>query len=389
MKIVFTTFEYPPGNLGGAGIYASCLTRELAKLGHEITVITPAVSDRRSEENHDGVNLIRVPVIQKPFLKAPSFWASLPIIVNRISRRQNVDIVHSNGTDSIFLPRRRGIGYFATIHHVVAEYRSAQRGEKEHGLESLRGESALISLAERLVAGRVSGILVPSKSTRDALVKHHGIDTSKIFVTPEAARPLLGGGRNIAALPTMIPLDKKKILSVGRIEPRKRIEDTILAFSIALKSNPDLVLIHAGRGDSTHLKEVATGLGVQDSLYTLGEVNDSVLGNLYMYCDLLVQTSVTEGFGLTIVEAMSKGLPVALPDSGLSRELVVPGKTGLLFTPGDMNDLAEKILSLLSNEEMRHAMGEQGLLRYQSEYSWSSCAKKTQEAYETILSKAG
>jgi len=93
------------------------------------------------------------------------------------------------------------------------------------------------------------------------------------------------------------------------------------------------------------------------------------VARFYQACDLYVHPAKAENFGLAILEAMSCGLPVVAGDVGGVPEIVVEGKTGLLFPHDDPEALAESILSLLTDRELRAAMGAAGVDRIRAEFT--------------------
>ena len=77
MKICFVSFEYPPLIIGGAGVHAVHITRELAKLVHEVHVISPSIDGQEKQTIENNVFVHRIPMIDKRFLRTPSFWFNL------------------------------------------------------------------------------------------------------------------------------------------------------------------------------------------------------------------------------------------------------------------------------------------------------------------------
>ena len=94
MRIAFVTFEYPPFVVGGAGVYAKYVTKELSNLGHDVVVFSPY------NNSNKGFNNIKIesiktnnPVIPKAF----QFWLKLPRAVRRVNELKKFDVIHFNG----------------------------------------------------------------------------------------------------------------------------------------------------------------------------------------------------------------------------------------------------------------------------------------------------
>lgn len=98
MKIAFITYEYPPFVMGGAGVYASNLTRELARLEHEVHIIMPMVPEIPKELFPERIQIHKLNFINRPYLAAPSFWYSLRKEFPSLRRQvKEFDVVHING----------------------------------------------------------------------------------------------------------------------------------------------------------------------------------------------------------------------------------------------------------------------------------------------------
>ncbi|WP_440949208.1 glycosyltransferase [Methanosphaerula subterraneus] len=87
MRVAFVTFEYPPFVIGGAGVYAAHLTEELAKLGHQVVVFTPAIDDTEHLP-YDNLKIWPVPVRETIPFKALQFWIHLPGEIKKAENEQ-------------------------------------------------------------------------------------------------------------------------------------------------------------------------------------------------------------------------------------------------------------------------------------------------------------
>lgn len=110
MKICFVSYEYPPLIIGGAGVYAVHMAKELAQLGHEVHVISPGIYNQKGDSVEDDVFVHRVPIIHEPFLGAPSFWfSSLRKYPDIYRGMGGFDVVHGNsGIGDLSFFRWRG-----------------------------------------------------------------------------------------------------------------------------------------------------------------------------------------------------------------------------------------------------------------------------------------
>lgn len=188
-----------------------------------------------------------------------------------------------------------------------------------------------------------------------------GISPEKIFVCQNTLS-VADFDREIAATePGNVEAIRKQfapngplILYVGAIEPRKRLEDLVRAFSLVKKTNPDANLLVIGGGDDLErVKGIASGLGCGGIHFT-GPIIDGVIA-YFMACDLFVLPS--EG-GLSLNQAMICSKPViASSADGTELDLIEPGKNGFLFSEGGVDQLAARIRDAISRPDRLAAMG--------------------------------
>lgn len=165
---------------------------------------------------------------------------------------------------------------------------------------------------------------------------------------------------------------KKLVLTVARLSSLQRykgIDMTVMAFKKVKERIPDAVYVVLGDGDARRdYERMAESLGIAEKVIFRGEVTDEELSAWYSACDLFVMPSrieenergiFAEGFGLVFLEANSFGKPVIGGEGGC-RDAVIDGKTGFILNPRDPDEIAEKILYLLQNPEVRRKMGEEG-----------------------------
>jgi len=182
-------------------------------------------------------------------------------------------------------------------------------------------------------------------------------------------------------------IDKKYILSVGTIEPRKNFITLIKAFNLIKHNinNFDYKLVIAGqtgwKSEATYRERTISPYR-EDILFT-GRVSDKELVQIYNQAELFVYPSLFEGFGLPPLEAMSCGLPVIASKSSSLKEVV--GDAGILVTAGDESELKKWILHVLENEEIKEELKRKSLVQVKK-FSWEETAQKTINLYYKIIS---
>jgi glycosyltransferase involved in cell wall biosynthesis len=176
------------------------------------------------------------------------------------------------------------------------------------------------------------------------------------------------------------------VLYVGGFDWRKNIACVIAAFAL-LPDKLRRILKFVLVGDtvpelSAQLKQAWGERGLPESnLRFLGPVSDAMLAQLYRRTRLLVQPSLMEGFGLTAIEAMACGAPVAAANAGALPEVV--GDPRALFNPHDPADLAEKLIAIAFDETLRGALIEKGL-QQAGRFNWETTANAAIEAMSAL-----
>jgi alpha-1,3-rhamnosyl/mannosyltransferase len=229
-------------------------------------------------------------------------------------------------------------------------------------------------------------VIVPSEATQHDLVKHlnypqglirvvyHGIDTEQFH--PKVALP--------EALLNQHGLKPGQfLLYVGALERRKNIERLIEAYLLAVGDRRDMPLVLCGSvvHEMPRLQE-ALDDGTGRVKY-IGYVSDQDLPGLYRAARSLVHVAVAEGFGFTPPEAMACGTPVITSKQTATGEVV--GEAGLLVDAFSVDEIAQGILAMISDDSLHSKLSTLGQTRAAS-FTWKRCAEQTyavyQEAYQ-------
>jgi glycosyltransferase involved in cell wall biosynthesis len=164
----------------------------------------------------------------------------------------------------------------------------------------------------------------------------------------------------------------------------------LLAALARLQQDPHVRLLVVGDGDlRPAYQRQAQTLGVGDRVVFCGRVSDRELPAHYRLADLLVLPSTTmgEAFGLVLLEAMASGKPVIASNLPGVRSVVSDGVDGLLFKPGDVRDLAERIDTLLADPQRRQRMGERGRVKVEEKYAWPRVIPRLVKTYGEVLAR--
>lgn len=218
------------------------------------------------------------------------------------------------------------------------------------------------------VKKEVNRVIAVSEATKKEIVHLLDIDPGKIVVIPEAPDPGLkiSNKEEVTRTKKKFGIPENYLLVVGA-DPRKNIPAVIQAFGRIRKRTAGMGLVIAGR----HWDKIPTGEGIK----FLGHVTRSDLATLYSGALALVYTSLYEGFGLPILEAMKLGCPVVT--SNISSMPEVAGDAAVLVDPANPDEIAEGIEKVLSNRNHWIRLGR----GHVKKFSWEKTARKTLDIY--------
>lgn len=235
-----------------------------------------------------------------------------------------------------------------------------------------------------LMAKIASKIITPSNSIKTDVCEGFGIDPEKVVVTPEAPRPVFRRRQDPEIL-KRFGLDQDFILFVGTIEPRKNLRNLVNAYHRLLRSTsltPGLVIAGGKGWLMDNFPSFIREKGLEDRICLTGYLDDEDLCSLYSSCAAFVYPSLYEGFGLPPLEAMACGAPVITSHVPALIETV--GSAARLINPNDVDDLAQAMAEMLSDEKMREHYVEAGTNQVKK-FSWERTALKTLEVYRELL----
>jgi glycosyltransferase involved in cell wall biosynthesis len=292
-----------------------------------------------------------------------------------LAARADVDVLHSLASTA---PLWGSFQRVVTIHDVI--YRIYPQA---HGWFRALGMAQLVPLAAR----RAHRIIAPSRATREDLIRLLGISDAKIEVVPEgigvsAVEPAdeheLRARHNIG--------DRRVVLTVSAKRPHKNLARLLEALAlIPAERRPVLVLPGYPTPYDAELRRLSTDLGVEPDTRFLGWIPPDELEGLYRLAACFVFPSLYEGFGLPVLEAMARGLPVACSDRGSLAE--VAADAALVFNPEESEGIAKAIETLLLDPARAAALRAAGLERARL-FSWDAAAKATLNVYERVLGSA-
>jgi glycosyltransferase involved in cell wall biosynthesis len=365
-----------PGETGGMEVAARELIPALlaaAPAGMRFT----AFINREAAASGDGPWGELLPAVTVPVsARNRAQWVlGEQALLPRQAARAGVDLVHSLASTAPLHGRFRRV---VTIHDVIyARFPEAHSGMREKGMR------VLVPWAAR----RSDRVIADSHSTRDDLVQVLGIDPERIDVVP------LGLG----ALRRQTPMterdvrarfdlgERRIVLSLSAMRPHKNLARLIGALArIPAESRPLLVLPGYPTWHERELRERAASAGVAADVRFPGWVSGAEVEGLWAIADGFVFPSLYEGFGLPVLEAMARGVPVACSNAASLPE--VAGDAALLFDPHEGPAITEALLRLLEDSALRERMRARGLIRA-GEFTWERAARLTLASYARALAR--
>ncbi len=178
---------------------------------------------------------------------------------------------------------------------------------------------------------------------------------------------------------------EKIVLNVGRLVPEKGANVLIGAAPKVLSVMPNVKFIIVGEGfmrDELH--RIAWDFGIYDRCYFTGYVDDSTLDALYQCADVAAFPSIYEPFGIVALEAMSRGVPVVVTDTGGLAEIVEHDVNGVKVWADNSDSLAWGILHVLKNPSHAEKLVKNSREKLKEIYNWINIAKITEKAYREV-----
>ena len=415
MKLAYFVDEYPPFFRGGLGTYATEITRQFVKKGHDVSVFSrntgtdPTFDTLAGVEVHrprlltfgDILSIVNPTEVRSWDQNGQEFFAKT-VLYNLLSSSKLVNylVPNEHRTYDLLISH----DWIAAIAGIVARrnlkipfvfhFHSTEQGRNPRG-------SVTIKEIERLSAMTADHVITVSEAMRDELVGlgypgprisviHNGVDAAKYdaaIISPaerDGFRDKIGVGR--------VPM----IFFIGRLTWVKGADTLILAMPHILREVPDAKLVLLGTGDQEpQLSQMVRDLHLgQNVILHFRMVPEEERILYYAAADICVFPSKYEPFGIVCTEAMSMGKPVVVGAKGTSgfREQVIPegdGICGFHVDPGDPEDIARYVVAVLRDPDLARKMGENGRRRVLENFTWDAIADRTLAVYQATAGSHG
>jgi glycosyltransferase involved in cell wall biosynthesis len=369
MHICYCYHVFYPVN-GGVEQNIMNVSRELIKRGHKVTVVTSSVPNRPDREFYNGIEILRT---------KPLFWLfKVPFMprYKKLLSSVDADIIHAHGTvpgvsdTAILYASKKGIPSVLTYH--FDGYSDSLVGKIAAFFYNVLINKRVVSKTNRIIAlskAYIETSPVLKENSEKIDIIPNGVDLKKF--NPDVD---VSGIREKYKLP-----EKNVIIFVGRFVKTKGIEYLIKAMKYVDKGT--LLLVGGGELEP-ELRKLVHEEKLDEKVRFLGFLPNEDLPKLYGISDAFVLPSLSESFGVVLLEAMACGVPLIVSDLPRIKQFLSED-FALKVKPMDFHGFAEKINYMLSNQEIRRKMGENAR-SFAKDYSWEAAAEKISDVYNEI-----
>jgi len=386
---------------GGQNIYVNHVGHELARMGHHVDVFTRRDDASLAPVLHTrpGMRVIHVPAGPPRFVPKEKL---LPYMADFARHTEAVagatggyDVAHANffmsGVVAMRLRRALGLPFVITLHALGLVRRQHHGADDGFPDDRIAIERELVRCADRVIA--------ECPQDRADLVTLYGGDPARLTTVPCGYDPeeFGAGDRRRARAALGVAEDEFVVLQLGRIVPRKGIDNVIrsLALLVRQRGINARLLVVGGEADTPceiatpeirRLRLIAEALDIRDRVIFTGRRRRNELRRYYSAADAFVTTPWYEPFGITPLESMACGTPVVGANVGGIKYSVVDQVTGFLVPPNDPEALADKLAVLAANPALARAMGRAGMYRARSLFTWERVSQQLAQIYAEVAS---
>lgn len=371
-KIYLVSFEYFPISHGGLARHATEIMNRLLKLNKDFTAVVAV--PRNNQINLDK-KILKIPCLffKNKYLCYLEF--SIKLYLKFFKEYNNKFVFFSSFSYlfNSFFPKK----FYLFIHNTTKKVFLTDYPE-ETWIERFVRKITYFFLFhwESYISKKAIKIFAISDSTKKDIINRYEINEDKIKVIPDALNKTLFKSSKQKII------FNKNLLFVGRLVPRKNIIDLIKIMRLLVDTDKGFILNLVGEGENTYVEKIKKEVfinNLQKNINFHGKVTDDKLNKLYESNNIFVFTSLVEGFGLVLLEAMSKGLPVVAYDIVGVRDVVINNTNGYLVKPFDYQDFVNKIMSLSKDKDSYQEMSKNALKRIDN-FSWDTSVKVLDES---------
>ena len=385
MHIIQVTPRFPPA-IGGVEEHVYQISLELLKRGHNVTVITSNEVDGKiyplQMEVMQGIHVYRLPLFMPKLLR--ELWFTPDI--RRIFRRLRGDVVHAHGYRclssciAVYLAHSKRIPTVLTPHGIYPP-RSFVNALLKSIFDRTLGR-LLLSFSDRIIAlseHNVRLILQIGASTKNIVIVPNGVNIDEYMKLQRSKKILDELGS-----------DGPILLYIGRIDWNKRLEKVVESMPLILKEFPSAKFVIVGPDYAKYtnqLLDLARKLKVEHSLVITGKVPRKKLLEFYSMANVFLLPSSYEGFGLSMLEAISSKIPVIASPSGGPGDILTHGVDALLLEEPTPEEIFKSVYAVLTDQELRETLVKNAFEVVKKKYTWKSVVDELQLIYKQLITE--
>jgi D-inositol-3-phosphate glycosyltransferase len=376
---------------GGLNVHVGALATALARRGHEVEIFTRRDARRQpaTVPLDNRTSVVHVPVGPAKYVPKDELLPFMGDFGRWLADRwaddaSAPDVVHAHywtsGLAALTATAASGIPVVLT-YHVLGTVKRRHLGDKDTSPDTRLG-------LERTLGTKVNRIIAQSDDEVEE-ISRMGIARSDITIVPSGVDVEHFSPGGPAAQTAATEAGRRRVLSVGRLVPRKGFDDLVHALRVL----PDVELTVVGGPpadkldddpEAKRLRELAERVGVADRVQLVGGRQPGELPPWYRSADVVACTPRYEPFGRTALEAMACGVPVVAYAVGGLAESVIDGVTGVLVPPHDVRALAGALRGVLTDEMRRMSFASAAVDRVRSRYTWDRTAFEVERVYALV-----
>jgi N-acetyl-alpha-D-glucosaminyl L-malate synthase BshA len=369
MKIAILVSMFPPKWLAGTEIATYNIAKYLAKKGHEVHVITSLDEGLSNDLSHmDQRFYVHRIVWQKvSFFGIMLFWIKIFFKLRKI----NPDIIHVQsiliGIPAVISKKILKIPYIVWLRG--SDIYIPWTFKKSISKFVLKNANALIALTNDMK------IEIEKTCSRKISVIPNGINLGDFeTLSREKSRSRL-----------QIKDEEKVILYVGTLRPIKGVKYLIKSMKIITKYNARILLLLVGDGvEKKKLENLVKELNLIKNIKFIGTILHERIPEYMQASDVFILPSLSEGFPLVSLEAMASGLPIVATNVRGLPEIINNGENGFLVEPKNPEQIAEMVLLLLTDDELRNKISRNNKEKAK-DYNWVSIVERLDELYQNYM----
>jgi glycosyltransferase involved in cell wall biosynthesis len=369
VKVLYDHQCFVQQQYGGVSRYHYQLIKELKKLQNVEAKLSLKYSNNYYINEDNSFEVKNFFPNHKFYFKRTILDLINRISTNRILEEGDYDIFHPTYFNPYFLNRLNNKPFVLTVYDSIHEKYPEIINSIDKTLEN-----------KKVLLSKAGLIIAISNSTKNDLIQLYNIPPEKIEVTYLAASI----NKSLASSNLKVNLPVKYILFVGNRDFYKNFNNFILAVEPLLKEHKDLFLICAGGGIFTKEEEkFFQSKQVENKILHKG-ADDITLATLYANALAFIFPTLYEGFGIPALEAMNCDCPVVMSNTSSLPE--VGGDAAIYFDPANIEDMREKITSVIFNRDLRDELILKASIQ-RERFSFERTAKQTLEVYKRFLNK--